>query len=314
MKAAATRMRSFHEPTSVLGKIVQFPLVRSLIGILFVVVPLLVLKQLFDFILQFSEEPWASFQRDAFAILRFGVAIWMYRLFTKHVEKRTAAEMSASGSVMETGWGVAIGGGLMAFMVALMWALSYYQAETMGTWVFSVEAFFFFSYAAFIEEIVFRVILFRHVEEIAGTWGAVIVIGVLFGALHHTNPNASLWSSTAIAIESVLLAGVFVYTRRIWMVWGIHLAWNYLQGGIFGINVSGADDFNSLLAPTITGPFCLTGGEFGVEASYLAPLLCFVIGIVFLVKARHIGNVLEPFWTRRLGKPEAPAEQASSDS
>lgn len=308
MKAAATRIRSFYEPQGIAGKIVQFPLVRSLIGIIFVIVPLLVLKYLFDWILQFSEEPWASFQRDAFAILRFGVAIWMYRLFTRVVEKRSASEMSASGSVMETGWGVAIGGGLMALMVALLWAFSYYQAETMGTWVFAVEAFFFFGYAAFIEEIVFRALLFRHVEELTGTWGAVIVIGVLFGALHHFNPNATLWSSTAIAIESVLLAGLFVYTRRIWMVWGAHLAWNYLQNGIFGIAVSGADDLQSLLVPTIDGPYCLTGGKFGVEASYLAPLLCVAIGIAFLVKAKPLGNVLEPFWTRMVPKSEPPKE------
>lgn len=310
MKVAASRIRSYREPHGLIGKIVQFPLMRSVIGILFVVVPLLILKPLLDYAFSFSEQPWTSYLRDISALLRFGVAIWFYSLFTRLIEKRSADEMSASGSVLETGWGVAIGGGLMAFMVALLWALSYYHAETMGTYVIAIETFLFFAYAAFIEEIVFRLLLFRHVEELTGTWGAVIVIGVLFGAVHWVNPNSTLWSSTAIAIESVILAGIFVYTRRIWMVWGVHFAWNYLQGGIFGMNVSGSNDFDSFLRATVKGPFCLTGGEFGVEASYLAPLLCFVIGVIFLMQARKLGNVLGPLWAWKLSKAETPPGQA----
>ena len=103
MKVAATRVRSYREPKSILGKIIQFPLVRSVIGIIFVVLPLLIISQILHYLLSFSEPPWTSYLRDISTLLKFALAIWFYSLFTRLIEKRPADEMSASGAVLETG-------------------------------------------------------------------------------------------------------------------------------------------------------------------------------------------------------------------
>ena len=44
----------------------------------------------------------------------------------------------------------------------------------------------------------------------------------------------------AIALEAgVMLAAAYLLTGRLWLSMGIHFAWNFTQGGIFGAAVSG---------------------------------------------------------------------------
>ncbi len=54
------------------------------------------------------------------------------------------------------------------------------------------------------EELLFRGVLFRIVEGWLGTWGALAVTGLLFGALHLVNPGASVVGALALAIEAGL--------------------------------------------------------------------------------------------------------------
>jgi hypothetical protein len=117
--------------------------------------------------------------------------------------------------------------------------------------------------------------------------------------LHAFNPGATLTSSIAIALEAgVLLAAVFMVTRRLWMVIGLHTAWNFTEGGIFGASVSGGDA-HGMLASRFHGPDALTGGAFGPEASIVAVLICLAAGILFLWIARRRRHFVRPFWARR---------------
>ena len=86
-----------------------------------------------------------------------------------------------------------------------------------------------------VEEILFRGVLFRNLEDLIGTWAALAASAAFFGLLHISNPHSSAWAATAIAIEAgVLLAAAFILTRRLWLVMGIHFAWNFTQGGSSG--------------------------------------------------------------------------------
>jgi hypothetical protein len=150
--------------------------------------------------------------------------------------------------------------------------------------------------AAVTEEVLMRGVLFRIVEERLGSWIALVFSAVLFGALHAFNPGATITSSIAIAFEAgVLLAAVFIYTRRLWMVIGLHAAWNFTEGGIFGASVSGTDA-HGVLVSQFHGPDVLTGGAFGPEASIVAVVICFAAGVFFLRRARS--RFVAPFWKR----------------
>ena len=152
--------------------------------------------------------------------------------------------------------------------------------------------------AAVTEEILMRAILFRILEEATGSVIALVVSAVVFGALHGWNPGATVTNTMAIALEAgVLLAAVYMVSRRLWMPIGLHLAWNYAEGGVFGANVSGAHAPGFFLSH-FSGPELLSGGAFGPEASVVAVAVCLVGGVSFLVVAKRWGHVVAPRWRR----------------
>ena len=92
----------------------------------------------------------------------------------------------------------------------------------------------------FTEELLFRGILFRWIEEFGGSWAALAVTSALFGLAHIFNPGATWFSSFAIAVEAgVLLGGAYMLTRNLWLAMGLHAGWNFTQGEIFDVPVSG---------------------------------------------------------------------------
>ncbi len=128
-----------------------------------------------------------------------------------------------------------------------------------------------------VEEVIFRGILFRL---IADKWNIAVGLttsSLLFGLAHLGNPGATLWAALAIALASGWLFGMaYAYHQTIWVPVGMHWAWNYLEGGVFGCAVSGTPlDYRPLITPRISGTDLLSGGAFGPEAS----IICVAIGI-----------------------------------
>ena len=150
-----------------------------------------------------------------------------------------------------------------------------------------------------VEEVIFRGILFRL---IADKWNIAVGLttsSLLFGLAHLGNPGATLWAALAIALASGWLFGMaYAYHQTIWVPIGMHWAWNYLEGGVFGCSVSGTPlDYRPLITPRISGTDLLSGGAFGPEAS----IICVAIGIGISI----VYTVLYIKKRKRLGaKPE----------
>src|SRR5262249_28757908 len=127
--------------------------------------------------------------------------------------------------------------------------------------------------AAVTEELIFRGVLFRIIEGRIGTWLALALTGLLFGMSHLFNAHATVWGALAIAVEAGgMLGAAYVATRNLWVPIGLHFAWNFAEGGIFGTDVSGTNTPAGLLHGVLSGPTALSGGEFGPEASVYALL------------------------------------------
>jgi membrane protease YdiL (CAAX protease family) len=149
------------------------------------------------------------------------------------------------------------------------------------------------------EEIIARGVLFRVVEDGLGSWAALAISALLFGFGHAANPNATLWSSVAIAIEAGILLGMaYAWTRSLWFVMGLHAAWNFTQGAILGIPVSGID-VKGLVDSQERGNAWISGGAFGAEASVVTVVICTSVGLWFARKAIADGRIVAPFWVRR---------------
>jgi hypothetical protein len=79
---------------------------------------------------------------------------------------------------------------------------------------------------------------------------------------------------------------------------GLHAAWNFTQGFIFDVPVSGLDQ-DGLVEAQLSGPVLLSGGAFGLEASLIALAIATAAGIWLVVLAVRRGRLVEPWWVRR---------------
>ena len=151
---------------------------------------------------------------------------------------------------------------------------------------------------AFLEEILFRGILFRWLEEFGGSWLALLLTSAFFGAAHLANPNASPIAAVGIAFEAgVMLGAAYMLTRSLWLPMGIHAGWNFTQGEIYDVPVSGTDA-HGLVEAQLSGPPLLTGNGFGLEASVIAIVIATLFGLYLLWLAIRKGELIRPMWLR----------------
>lgn len=138
------------------------------------------------------------------------------------------------------------------------------------------------------EEIMFRGVLFRWIDERWNTTAALVVSALLFGLMHIFNTGATWWSSLAIAVEAgLLLAVAYKWSGTLWLPIGIHWAWNYVQGHVFGLAVSGESVEDTWLSTFVSGPDLLTGGDFGAEASVFSVVLGLALSILIIWRMKH---------------------------
>lgn len=196
----------------------------------------------------------------------------LYTLFVRWFEGHWAQDLPLKKGLSHTGIGLGVGLGYFVVVVALMMAVGVYKITGTGhEWKDIVSSFFVFLLVAIGEELIFRGVFFRWIDEKWGFAPALVLSALIFGLVHISNDNASWWSSIAIAIEAGLLLGaIYKYSGTLWMPIGVHWAWNFSQGNFFGFEVSGTDAGASLLHSEVSGNQWLTGGAFGAEASVIA--------------------------------------------
>ena len=232
-----------------------------------------------------------------------------YWLLVRFVERRRVSELAANKALLYGAKGWLIGTGVLLAAAAAMALVGAYSIHGFNPDAYLVGPLMVLGIGAGVnEEIMARGILFRVVEDAFGTWAALVVSSLLFGFAHYSNPNATLWSSIAIAIEAGLLLGMaYAWTRSLWFCMGLHAAWNFTQGPLLGIPVSGFD-LDGLLRSTTQGPVLLSGGEFGAEASVLTVVICVTVAGYFTRKAIDEGKIKAPFWARRGTAALTPAD------
>lgn len=213
-----------------------------------------------------------------------GIVLGLYALFVRLMEKHWPTDLSLRRLISHTLLGLLVG---FVFMVLVVSTMAASSDVTMVWNNFSGEqqfsVFMMFLAVAVGEEMIFRGVIFRWIDERWNTWVALLVSAILFGWIHITNDNATWWSSLAIAIEAGLMLGAaYKWSGTLWVPIGIHWAWNYTQGNVFGLAVSGMKAGDSIFVTTVNGPDIITGGGFGPEASIIAVILGTLITIVFL--------------------------------
>ena len=188
----------------------------------------------------------------------------------------------------DLGFGLLLGGLLMTgiFLVQLAagWATvtgSFAGADGVAFLPAILAPAALFVSVGFYEELVSRGYQLTNLAEglngtVVGPKGALVVAWVIsssvFASLHLLNPNAGPSSTFNIFLAGMMLGSGYVLTGRLAIPIGLHTTWNFFQGNVFGLPVSGLDVVGaSFISTRETGPDILTGGLFGPEAGLLAP-------------------------------------------
>lgn len=139
------------------------------------------------------------------------------------------------------------------------------------------------------EEIVTRGWLLNVLSTKYNIGVGLLISSTLFGLMHLTNPNVNY-----IAVINIIFVGLFyglyvIKTNDLWSVCGMHSAWNFAQGNIFGFEVSGLDvSVGSLIDLNLVGNNVITGGAFGPEAGIISTFILLVsIGILLFINVMN---------------------------
>jgi len=122
------------------------------------------------------------------------------------------------------------------------------------------------------EELVFRGYLLQNMISGMGKNWAVIISCILYGAVHATNPNAGIISSSIIVLFGFMRLYGYLRTSQLWLSMGMHAGWNFFQGPVFGFSTSGYET-ETILMHKLNGSDWLTGGKFGPEGSVFTVLI-----------------------------------------
>lgn len=143
------------------------------------------------------------------------------------------------------------------------------------------------------EELLVRGLGFQALARGTRPWVAVLVSGAVFGLLHLSNPNASALAAANVALVGWWLGALTVRLGSLWPAIGVHLAWNFGEGFVFGTPVSGLQPAASLVRAVPPEAGFFAGGAFGPEASgFTAAVLagCLLATVLWRGKARSTSN------------------------
>lgn len=149
-----------------------------------------------------------------------------------------------------------------------------------------------FIVAALAEEAAFRGYPLQTLTRARLIWFAVLLTSVPFGIMHLQNPGATIFSTLNTALAGVWLAAAYLRTRSLWFPLGVHWAWNWAQGSVFGMAVSGLSlSKHTVLRAIDQGPEWLTGGAYGIEGG-AACTVALLLSTLFIWRTRLVSATL----------------------
>ncbi|MBR4056738.1 MAG: CPBP family intramembrane metalloprotease [Oscillospiraceae bacterium] len=195
-------------------------------------------------------------------------------LYCRKIEKRSMASMG----FRKSGWlgrylkGFVIGTAMLLLCALILWLtgdLDFAFAKNIP--VLYILAFFVgFVIQGMSEEVLVRGYFMVSLGNRCHTAVAVGISSVAFALLHLANPGISLLALLNLTLFGVFMAVYVLRTDDLWGACAIHSAWNFAQGNLVGIRVSGMTQMPTVAIMNPVGERALFhGGAFGLEGGLI---------------------------------------------
>lgn len=151
-----------------------------------------------------------------------------------------------------------------------------------------ISGFLLFILVGIAEEMLFRGYIIMTAQQMNRWWLSALLSALVFAVTHGAlNANISNLAVLNLFLGGLLLAYIFIRTGNIWMCVGFHITWNYFQGFILGIAVSGRNVEDAVYTIIISRS-SIAGGAFGLEGGFIntGVLLCAFIFVWLYTKKR----------------------------
>lgn len=263
-----------------LKKVIHFPLTKIVLGIticlgVLIGVQDLVTKPLIHYLIDSKPIGDTIINYVSVVVLLVSYAI-LFRIY----EKREIRELSKTNVGKELFGGFLFGFSVLSFVILILYSLGYYSAEGIFGFSYLLAPLSFLIIAALIEEVLFRLVIYRITEKWLGTYPALLLISIIFTVPHLLNDNVTLLSVLLLLTFGFAHSIMYTYTKRLWLPFAFHLGWNFAQP-FYGSNLSGTEEAH-IINSNFDGPVLLIGSDFGIEDSILSIAFLLILCIVFL--------------------------------
>jgi membrane protease YdiL (CAAX protease family) len=222
------------------------------------------------------------------------LAAWV---MTRFVDKRSFISLGFTPKriVRDILLGLGIGLGMMVISVAVLWLAGWATLQTNVP--FSLRVLAIVGIAMLINTVTQEVLVRGYIQQtIQSQYGAVLAVIVsafIFMLLHLGAIKGAPLPAINLFAAGILLGVAYAVTNNLWLPIALHFGWNFLQGPVLGLTVSGQSVDSGWKVFMLAGPNLFTGGAFGLEGGLVATAAT-VLGLATLLLLGSKGQMLSP--------------------
>ena len=217
-------------------------------------------------------------------------------VYCRFIEKRSLESMGfvKKGAFVQYLIGAGLGIGMFSAAYGVCALAGCYGSVTLneGVGVVMLVLYFFgFVVQGMAEEVFCRGYLMTSIGRRYGVTVSVLVSALVFMGLHGMNYGITLLALVNLFLYGVVMSLLMVRFNNIWIVGALHSLWNFVQGNVYGVQVSGTTSDTSILVTSASGELSLLdGGSFGLEGGIVCTAMLTVVAVVLVISICRRGG------------------------